>query len=108
MVMWELMALSSFFLVTANHVIPEIRRAGYLYLLVAHIGALAILLCFGVLQANTGEYTFANMRAQQLTPFWASVAFLLALFGFGARRASCRCMSGCPRRIPPRRRRCRH
>lgn len=85
MVMWETMALSSFFLVIANHRIPEIRRAGYLYLLVAHIGAIGILLCFGVLQANTGDYTFANMRAQQLAPFWGSVAFLLALFGFGAK-----------------------
>ena len=85
MVSWEMMALSSFFLVTTNHRIPEIQRAGYLYLLVAHIGAIAILLCFGVLQANTGDYTFANMRAQQLSPFWASCAFLLALFGFGAK-----------------------
>jgi formate hydrogenlyase subunit 3/multisubunit Na+/H+ antiporter MnhD subunit len=85
MVSWELMALASFFLVTTNHRIPEIQRAGYLYLLVAHIGAIAILLCFGVLQANTGDYTFANMRAQQLSPFWASAAFLLALFGFGAK-----------------------
>ena len=85
MVRWETMALSSFFLVTTNHRIPEIQRAGYLYLLVAHIGAIAILLCFGVLQANTGDYTFANMRAQHLSPFWASVAFLLALFGFGAK-----------------------
>ncbi|WP_291850240.1 hydrogenase 4 subunit B [Accumulibacter sp.] len=85
MVMWESMALASFFLVTANHRIVEIQRAGYLYLLVAHIGAIGILLCFGVLQANTGDYTFANMRAQQLSPFWASTAFLLALFGFGAK-----------------------
>ena len=85
MVMWETMALSSFFLVTTNHRIAEIRRAGYIYLLVAHIGAIAILLCFGVLQANTGDYTFANMRAQSLSPFWASVAFVLALFGFGAK-----------------------
>lgn len=85
MVMWETMALSSFFLVTTNHRIAEIRRAGYLYLLIAHIGAIAILLCFGVLQANTGDYTFANMRAQDLSPFWASVAFVLALFGFGAK-----------------------
>ncbi|TWO81253.1 hydrogenase 4 subunit B [Denitratisoma oestradiolicum] len=85
MVMWETMALSSYFLVIANHRIPEIRRAGYLYLLVAHIGAIGILLCFGVLQANTGDYTFANMRLQQLTPFWGSAAFLLALFGFGAK-----------------------
>jgi formate hydrogenlyase subunit 3/multisubunit Na+/H+ antiporter MnhD subunit len=85
MVMWETMALSSFFLVTTNHRIAEIRRAGYLYLLVAHVGAIGILLCFGVLQANTGDYTFANMRAQALSPFWASVAFGLAVFGFGAK-----------------------
>jgi len=85
MVMWETMALSSFFLVIANHRLAEIRQAGYLYLLVAHVGAIGILLCFGVLQANTGDYTFANMRAQHLSPFWSSVAFLLALFGFGAK-----------------------
>jgi len=85
MVWWETMALASFFLVTTNHRIAEIRRAGYLYLLIAHLGALAILLCFGVLQANTGDYSFANMRAQHLTPFWGSVAFLLALVGFGAK-----------------------
>ena len=85
MVMWETMALASFFLVMANHRIPEIRQAGYLYMLVAHVGALGILLCFGLLQANTGDYTFANMRAQQLTPFWGSVAFVLAVFGFGAK-----------------------
>jgi formate hydrogenlyase subunit 3/multisubunit Na+/H+ antiporter MnhD subunit len=85
MVMWETMALSSYFLVTANHRVPAIRRAGFLYLLVAHVGALAILLCFGVLQAGTGDYTFANMRSQSLSPLWASVAFLLATFGFGAK-----------------------
>ncbi|HUP06889.1 MAG TPA: hydrogenase 4 subunit B [Caldimonas sp.] len=85
MVVWETMALSSFFLVTANHRIPEIRRAGYLYLLIAHIGAIGILMCFGVLQAGTGDYTFANMRAQHLSTGWASVAFGLAVFGFGAK-----------------------
>jgi hydrogenase-4 component B len=85
MVMWETMALSSYFLVTANHRLPEVRSAGYLYITMARVGALAILLCFGLLQADTGDYTFANMRAQHLTPFWASVGFLLALFGFGAK-----------------------
>ena len=85
MVMWETMALSSFFLVTANHRIPQVRSAGYLYIVMAHIGAIAILLCFGVLQANTGDYTFANMRAQTLTPYSASIGFLLAMLGFGAK-----------------------
>ena len=85
MVAWETMALSSFFLVTANHKLPEVQEAGFLYLLIAHVGAIGILLCFGVLQANSGDYTFANMRARSFSPFWASTAFILALFGFGAK-----------------------
>ena len=85
MVAWEAMALASYFLVIANHRVAAIRRAGYLYLLLAHIGAIAILLCFGVLQANTGDFTFANLRVQSLSPFWASTAFGLAVIGFGAK-----------------------
>jgi formate hydrogenlyase subunit 3/multisubunit Na+/H+ antiporter MnhD subunit len=85
MVAWETMALASFFLVTSDHRHAEIRRAGYLYLLIAHIGAIAILLCFGALQAGTGNYTFANMRELQPGAGVATAAFLLALFGFGAK-----------------------
>jgi hydrogenase-4 component B len=85
MVAWESMALASYFLVTSDHRVAEIRSAGYLYLLVAHVGALAILLCFGVLQGGEGGYTFDAMRAAERTPFWATTAFLLALFGFGAK-----------------------
>jgi hydrogenase-4 component B len=85
MVAWESMAISSYFLVTTDHAQPEIRRAGFLYLLIAHIGAISILMCFGVLQSGHGDYTFATMRGEHLTTFWASVTFLLALFGFGAK-----------------------
>lgn len=85
MVAWEVMALASYFLVTTDHKIPEIRRAGFLYLLIAHVGAVSLLLCFGVLQGGEGAYTFDYMRLAEMTPFWASVAFLLALFGFGAK-----------------------
>lgn len=85
MVAWETMALASYFLVTSNHRIPTIRSAGFLYLLLAHIGAIGILLCFGVMQGRHGDFTFSTMRASQLDHFWASAAFLLALFGFGAK-----------------------
>ncbi|MGB9130422.1 MAG: hydrogenase 4 subunit B [Thiobacillus sp.] len=85
MVAWEVMALSSYFLVTTDHRIPEIRRAGFLYLLIAHVGAVSLLLTFGVLQGGHGDYTFDTMRLAEMTPFWASVAYLLALFGFGAK-----------------------
>ncbi len=85
MVAWETMALSSFFLVTTDHVVPEIRRAGFLYLLIAHVGAMAILLCFGVMQGGSGDYTFGSMRSMVLPGAWPSIAFLLALAGFGAK-----------------------
>lgn len=85
MVAWETMALSSYFLVTAQHGLPEIRRAGFLYLLIAHLGALTILLSFGVMQGGSWHFTFDAMREAHLSPQWASVAFLLALAGFGAK-----------------------
>src|SRR3979490_3549921 len=81
----ETMALSSYFLVIPDPQLPAIRRAGFLYLLIAHLGAIAILLCFGVLHGGRGDYTFDALRAAQLQPAWATVAFLLAFFGFGAK-----------------------
>ena len=85
MVAWETMALSSYFLVTTQHRIEEIRRAGFLYLLMAHLGAIAILLCFGVLQGGSWQFSFDAMRSAQLSPPRAGVALLLALVGFGAK-----------------------
>ena len=84
MVAWETMALTSFFLVTSEHRHAEIRRAGYLYLLIAHVGAVGILLSFGVMAGSAGDYTFDAMRAFGRGGPWPTIAFLLALFGFGA------------------------
>ena len=83
MVAWELMSVSSYFLVTYQHQNAANRRAGFLYLLMAHIGALAILLGFGVLANFGGSFTFDAMRDATLSPLWASIAFTLAFFGFG-------------------------
>jgi len=85
MVAWETMALSSYFLVTTQHSLPEIRRAGFLDLLIAHVGAIAILLSFGVMQGGSWQFTFDAMRSAHLAPRWAAIAFLLAVFGFGAK-----------------------
>jgi formate hydrogenlyase subunit 3/multisubunit Na+/H+ antiporter MnhD subunit len=85
MIGWETMAIASYFLVVSQHRLPEIRRAGFLYFLMAHLGAVCILLSFGVLQGGGWQLTFDAMRATQLTPSMASLAFLLALTGFGAK-----------------------
>ncbi|HQY71389.1 MAG TPA: hydrogenase 4 subunit B [Pseudomonadales bacterium] len=85
MVSWESMALASYFLVITQHRIPEIRAAGFLYLLLAHVGAIAILLCFGVLQGGSWQFTFDAMREAELPVARASLAFGLAVLGFGAK-----------------------
>jgi hydrogenase-4 component B len=85
MVAWETMALASYFLVTTEHRVAAIRGAGFLYLLIAHIGAISILLSFGVMQGGSWHFTFDAMRSAHLARPWAAAAFLLALFGFGAK-----------------------
>lgn len=91
LVSWELMAASSYFLVLFEDERVENRRAAFLYLVVAHVGAIAILLSFGVLAGlatgfpGFGGYTFDAMREADLPEGWAAAAFLLAFFGFGAK-----------------------
>ena len=83
MVAWELMSLSSYFLVVFHHDHATNRRAAFLYLLMAHIGGLIILLGFGVLASFGHGFSFDAMRSAQLSFTWASVAFVLAFTGFG-------------------------
>ena len=83
MVAWELMSLSSYFLVAFHHDHAANRRAAFLYLLMAHVGGLFILLGYGVLAAFGGGFGFEAMRGGELTFGWASAAFVLAFIGFG-------------------------
>jgi hydrogenase-4 component B len=85
MLSWETMALSSYFLVITDHKQEATRSAGFLYLLIAHLGAIAVLLCFGVLHGGRGDYSFDALRVAHLQPEWATLAFVLAFFGFGAK-----------------------
>jgi hydrogenase-4 component B len=91
LVAWELMAASSYFLVMYEDEKGENRRAAYLYLVIAHVGAIAILLSFGVMAGFASGfgsfqgYTFEAMRAAHYPAGWATTAFLLAFFGFAAK-----------------------
>ncbi|MDX8405913.1 MAG: proton-conducting transporter membrane subunit, partial [Mariprofundus sp.] len=85
MLFWELMSVSSYFLVTFKHEHLENRKAGFIYLLMAHLAGLLILGSFAVLYAAAGSFEFSAMREASISPLWASVAFLLAGFGFGTK-----------------------
>ena len=82
---WEFMSLSSWALVMAHHQEPANSRAGYLYLVMACFGTLALLLAFGLLAGSDGAYDFAAIRAGQATPGLAALALVLALIGAGSK-----------------------
>lgn len=91
LISWEVMAAASYFLVMFEDEKAENRRAAFIYILIAHVGAIAILLSFGVMAGlatgfeSFSGYTFDAMRTADLPPAWAATAFFLAFFGFAAK-----------------------
>lgn len=80
---WEIMSLSSFFLVVYNYESDENRTAGYLYAVYSQVGAMLILGAFGVMFAHTGSLAFG--AAAGLTEKAKLLVFLLAFVGFGSK-----------------------
>ncbi len=78
---WELFTVSAFFLVTLDRQRPEVRAAGWLYLVASHAGTVCLFAFFSALAARTGGWELGPMREQTaLAPlFW------LALAGFGVK-----------------------
>ena len=83
MIAWELMSVTSYFLVAFQHENSGNRRAAFIYLIMAEVGAIAIILAFGVLAAFADDFTFDALRKSGLSITWTSIAFVLALLGFG-------------------------
>src|SRR3954469_36967 len=85
LVSWEFMSLSSCALVVAHHRERENVHAGYVYLVMASIGTLALLLAFGALAGADGGYMFDAIRAAPRSATTAAFIFCLALFGAGSK-----------------------
>jgi formate hydrogenlyase subunit 3/multisubunit Na+/H+ antiporter MnhD subunit len=82
---WEFMSLASWALVMAHHHDPENRRAGFVYLIMASIGTLALLLALGLLTGADGNYTFEAIRAGTRPPLTAALVLVLVLIGAGSK-----------------------
>jgi formate hydrogenlyase subunit 3/multisubunit Na+/H+ antiporter MnhD subunit len=80
---WEFMSLSSWTLVVSHHHDSDNTRAGYIYILMASFGTLALLLAFGLLAGGTASYTFADIRAGGGT--LPAVVLILTLLGAGSK-----------------------
>ena len=82
---WEFMSLTSWALVMSHHRVPENVYAGYVYLIMASFGTLALLLGFGLLAGPGGLYSFDAMRAAHPSATIGAFALILALIGAGSK-----------------------
>ena len=85
LVSWEFMSLTSWALVIAHHRDRENMRAGYVYLLMASFGTLALLLAFGLLAGNNGNYVFDAIRATHPATALSAMVLILVLVGAGSK-----------------------
>lgn len=84
LIFWEIMTLVSYFLVVYEQD-REALRAGFLYFLVAHAGAVLIMLSFIILFLTTGSFDFAVFRNAKLGTVLSSMLFVMAFVGFSAK-----------------------
>src|ERR1019366_2234044 len=84
LIAWEVMALAAYGLVTFYHEDRETRRAGLLYIIMAHADAGCLLLGFALLTQASGSAEFATFHtaAAQLSGSHQAAAFALFFLGF--------------------------
>lgn len=85
-VLWEIMSLSSFFLVIFEGQKKEVLNAGIKYLVYMHISMIFILLAFVILNIHSNSFNFSDFNAVlNQNAHLVNVVFLLAFIGFGTK-----------------------
>lgn len=87
LIVWELMSVISYLLVVYEHEKPEAREAGFIYIVMTHIGTGFILMSFLIFAGTSGSFNFETFHAagSMMPPFLKDIAFLFALIGFGVK-----------------------
>ncbi len=87
MVFWEIMSISSFFLVIFEYESKKNIKSGIMYLIMTHISGLLLLVMFSLLFKYTGSFDFVVIAQQgaALSYTQKAIIFILALSGFGAK-----------------------
>ncbi len=84
LVIWELMSLSSFFLVIFEGEKKEVRKAGIKYLVYMHLSVLLIISMFAMLTNISNSLDFTRYaEAIRQNQHYANLAFILGFIGFG-------------------------
>jgi hydrogenase-4 component B len=78
---WEIMALAAFFASTAEDHNPQVRQAGWVYIVATHIGTLCLLAMFVLWKSATGSFALVNSSLSNRSI--CDILFVLAVIGFG-------------------------
>ncbi len=87
MIVWELMTIVSFFLVIYEHENPVNMKAGFTYIIMAHIGSALLAVAFFIMFAHAGtlDFCFDDFRkvGSHMPMIYKNVVFFLVIIGFG-------------------------
>ncbi len=86
LIAWEIMSVSSFFLVIFENEKEEVFRAGINYLIAMHIGVLFLISAFVILSIKSGSLDFASFKAALAGQRnLMNLLFFLFFVGFGTK-----------------------
>jgi len=98
LIVWELMSVVSYFLVVYEHEKPETRKAGFIYIVMTHIGTGFIMLSFLLFVGTSASFSFGTFAesGKTMTTLLKDLAFIFALIGFGTKAGIVPCTYGFP------------
>ena len=85
LIAWEVMSLAPLFLIIRGHHNADVRFAGLVYLIAAHLGAACLTGCFLLLGREAGTLEFDGFSGMPPVSVSAAFIFILGLAGFGAK-----------------------
>ena len=85
--LWELMTLISFVFVISDTKSTESQKAGFIYLLMTHIGLAFLLFAFLIFAQHSGSFSFSSFQSisHRLPDNLKSLLFIFMLIGFGTK-----------------------
>ncbi len=86
-VFWEIMSLTSFFLVIYNHENESNLKSGIIYMIMTNVGTALILSSLLLLSSQTANFSFDSFRlsSDSFSTSVKNIVFILAFIGFGTK-----------------------
>lgn len=86
LIVWEVMSLSSFFLILFEDDKKEVLKSGIKYLVYMHISVIFIIALFALMSVTSQSYDFESFKSIFVNnPHLKEIVFFLAFLGFGTK-----------------------